>query len=92
MSDLSVIKMAIALVYDPRYLTWDSWKSLMCEAYAAQQLSINTPEGEWKQWADGLKAIDVFMNEGIPSPDGYEDWHDWASALVGAVNQSTEEA
>ena len=83
--------MAIALVYDPRYHTWDSWTSLMCEAYAAQQLSSNTPEEEWKQWAAGLKAIDVFTNEGIPGPYIYENWQDWASALVGAVNQPTEE-
>ena len=83
--------MALALVYDPRYHTWNSWTSLMCEAYAAQQLSSNTPEEEWKQWASGLKAIDVFVNEGIPSPYIFENWQDWASALVGAVNQSTEE-
>jgi hypothetical protein len=83
--------MAIAVVYDPRYHTWDSWTSLMCEAYAAQQLSSNTPEEEWKQWAAGLKAIDVFTNEGIPGPYIYENWQDWASALVGAVNQPTEE-
>jgi hypothetical protein len=63
----------------------------MCEAYAAQQLSINTSEEEWKQWAAGLKAIDVFVNEGIPSPEIYENWQDWVQALVGAVNQPTEE-
>lgn len=83
--------MAIAVVYDPRYHTWDSWTSLMCEAYAAQQLSSNTPEEEWKQWASGLKAIDVFTNEGIPGPYIYENWQDWASALVGAVNQPPQE-
>ena len=83
--------MAIAVVYDPRYHTWNSWTSLMCEAYAAQQLSSNTPEEEWKQWAAGLKAIDVFTNEGIPGPYIYENWQDWASALVGAVNQPTKE-
>jgi hypothetical protein len=63
----------------------------MVEAYAAQQLSMNTPEEEWKQWAAGLKAIDVFTNEGIPGPYIYENWQDWASALVGAVNQPPEE-
>jgi len=83
--------MAIAVVYDPRYHTWNSWTSLMCEAYAAQQLSSNTPEEEWKQWASGLKAIDVFTNEGIPGPYIFENWQDWAQALVGAVNQPTEE-
>jgi hypothetical protein len=63
----------------------------MCEAYAAQQLSINTPEEEWKKWAAGLKAIDVFENEGIPGPYIYENWYDWAQAVVGAVNQPPEE-
>ena len=82
--------MAIALVYDPRYHTWNSWTSLMCEAYAAQQLSSNTPEEEWKQWAAGLKAIDVFTNEGIPGPYTYDNWQDWAAALVGAVNQRVD--
>jgi len=63
----------------------------MCEAYAAQQLSMNTSEEEWKEWASGLKAIDIFVNEGIPSPYIYENWQDWAQALVGAVNESTQE-
>ena len=62
----------------------------MCEAYAAQQLSMNTPEEEWKDWASGLKAIDIFVNEGIPGPQIYENWYDWAQALVGAVNESTQ--
>jgi len=63
----------------------------MCEAYAAQQLSMNTPEEEWQKWAAGLKAIDIFVNEGIPSPYIYENWYDWAQAVVGAVNQPSEE-
>ena len=83
--------MALAVVYDPRYHTWNSWSSLMVEAYAAQQLSINTPEEEWQKWAAGLKAIDVFENEGIPGPYIYENWYDWAQAVVGAVNQPSEE-
>jgi hypothetical protein len=83
--------MSLALVYDPRYHTWDSWTSLMCEAYAAQQLAIKTPETQWQDWASGLKAIDVFVNEGIPGPATFSNWQDWASALVGAVNQPTRE-
>jgi hypothetical protein len=82
--------MSLALVYDPRYHTWDSWTSLMCEAYAAQQLSMNTPESQWQDWAAGLKAIDTFVNEGIPGPSNFSSWQDWALALVGAVNQPTE--
>ena len=81
--------MTVPLVYDPRFHTFDSWASLMVEAYAAQQLQIPTPDLEWKSWAAGLLAIDVFVNEAIPDPYQYEEWQDWASAVVGAVNPRT---
>lgn len=82
--------MALALVYDPRYHDFQSWASLMCEAYAGQQLATPNAQTDWKEWGSGLKAIDIFTNEGIPSPDIYDDWKDWASALVGAINQPTQ--
>lgn len=81
--------MTVPLVYDPRFHTFESWASLMVEAYAAQQLQIPTPDLEWKGWAAGLLAIDVFVNEAIPDPYQYEEWQDWASAVVGAVNPRT---
>ena len=74
------------LVYDPRYHTFESWASLMCEQYAAQQLAIPDASTNWQDWASGLKAIDVFTNEGIPGPSIYDDWQEWAEALVNSVN------
>lgn len=38
----------LAVVYDPRYQTWDNWSSLMVESYAAQNLQIGVPEENWK--------------------------------------------
>ena len=76
----------IGVIYDPRNHTFESWASLMCELYSAQQLMIPTAETDWKQWANGLLAIDVFSNEGAPSPNGFDDWQDWAEALMGAIN------
>lgn len=76
----------VAQVYDPRYHTFESWASLMCELYAVQQLAIPDANTDWKEWAAGLKAIDVFTNEGIPGPTIYDDWQEWAQALVNAVN------
>jgi hypothetical protein len=58
----------------------------MCEQYAAQQLAIPDANTNWKDWASGLKAIDVFTNEGIPGPAYYDDWQEWAEALVNSVN------
>jgi len=74
------------LVYDPRFHTFESWASLMVEQYASNQLSIPTPQTDWKEWGAGLKAIDVFTNEAIPGPDPYDDWFDWASALLASIN------
>ena len=76
----------VSLVYDPRAHTFVSWASLMCELYATQQLSIPNDSTDWKEWASGLKAIDVFTNEGIPGPYIFDNWMDWAEAVVGAVN------
>ena len=82
--------MALAVVYDPRFHTFESWAALMCEAYAGQQLVIPNARTDWYEWAAGLKAIDIFVNEGIPGPYIFKNWQDWATALVGAVNQPTD--
>jgi len=82
--------MALPLIYDARYLSWDSWASLMIEAYAGQQLSWPGSEDNWRTWAEGLKAIDIFTNDGIPGPSAFENWQDWVSAMINAVNQPTE--
>ena len=78
--------MALPLVYDPRYHTFESWSSLMVEAYAAQQLQTGASEKDWQDWAIGLTGIDVFQNEAMPSPYGFDHWQNWAEAVVNAVN------
>lgn len=76
----------IALVYDPRYHTFESWASLMCEAYATQQLAIPNANTDWQAWAAGLKAIDIFNNQAVPGPYVFSSWQDWATAVVNAMN------
>ena len=76
----------VALVYDPRGHTFDSWASLMCELYAAQNIEITSPFTDWKLWGNGIRAIDVFANEAIPMTDNFPDWQQWAQELVNAVN------
>jgi len=76
----------VALIYDPRYHDFVSWASLMVELYGAQNLIIPDERTDWKEWASGLKAIDVFTNEAIPGPYQFDDWQEWAEAVVNAVN------
>ena len=79
-----------SLIYDPRHHTFDSWASLMCEAFAANQLEIPDPQTNWQGWASGLKAIALFDNSGTPDPYAYEDWSDWATALVNNYQPSPQ--
>jgi hypothetical protein len=74
--------MSQPLLYDPRYHTFESWASLMCEQYAANQLEIPNQYTDWKMWGNGLKAIDIFVNEAVPDTDNYQNWYDWAEASV----------
>lgn len=75
-----------ALVYDPRFHTFESWACLMCELYSPQNLEIPTANTDWKLWGNGIRAIDVFANEAIPMTDAFDNWFDWATALMNSVN------
>jgi hypothetical protein len=79
-----------AQIYDPRFHTFDSWACLMCELYGAQNLAIPNATTDWQLWGDGLGAIDVFANEAIPRTDQYDNWYDWAEALVATVNPAVQ--
>jgi hypothetical protein len=58
----------------------------MCEQYAAQNLSIPIAGTDWRQWGQGLLGIDIFANEAVPNPAQFENWFDWASALLGSIS------
>ena len=77
----------IALVYDPRGHTFESWSSLMVESYSAQQLQIGLQEDEWQNFALSLMAIDLFQNDALPNPYLFTKWHDWAEEVVNVVSQ-----
>lgn len=83
--------MSIALIYDPRYHTFDSWAALMCEAYAAQQLQIPSDNVNWQDWAAGMNAIDIFSNQGLPNPYQFDTWDNWVSSAVNIVNSPKNE-
>ena len=79
-----------AQIYDPRFHTFDSWAALMCELYAPQQLEIPHATTDWRKWGNGIRAIDVFANEAIPMTENFNNWFDWAEALVNAVNPAVQ--
>ena len=36
-----------------------------------------------------VKTIDAFANEAVPEPYNFDDWQEWAEAVVNAVNPRT---
>ena len=77
----------LALVYDPRGHTFESWSSLMIEAYASQQLQMNVPEDKWIDFATGMMGISIFQNDALPNPYGFSKWNEWAEEVVNVVSQ-----
>lgn len=76
----------MAVVYDPRYQTFESWASLMVEAYGTQQLEIPSKNTNWQDWAAGMRGIDLFANDAIPIPYDFANWQDWVAAVVNVVS------
>jgi len=83
--------MSIAVIYDPRYHTFESWASLMCESFAANQLEIPNANTDWKAWATGVKSIAFFTAEGVPDPHNFENWNDWAMRFVQTYNANVSQ-
>ncbi len=71
--------------YDPRGMTWDQYCKLMAELFAPQQLGYVVEEA-WRSWVDALNGIGYFVESGIPDHRPYENWQDWAMAMVGIMN------
>lgn len=78
-----------ALIYDPRYHDFQSWASLMVEAFASNQLEIPDKDSNWQEWALSLKAIDLFNNEAVPSPYEFENWDEWVQQTINAYQPRT---
>lgn len=77
------------LLYDPRYHSFISWASLMVELYAQLQLEIPDENTDWRAWGNGLFNLGFFSNESVPKTEEFENWYDWAQAVIGAVNPRT---
>jgi len=73
------------ITYDPRGMTWDQYCKLMAELFASNQLGYVTEE-KWRNWVDGMNGIGYFVQSGVPDHRMYENWQDWAKAMVGIMS------
>lgn len=78
------------LVYDPRYHTFESWAALMVELYSPLQLEIPDANTDWRMWGNGIFNLGFFSAEAVPKTEEFDNWFDWAQALLNAVNPPVE--
>lgn len=70
-------------VYDPRFLSWERWSSLMNSVHlqAGPGVEQPTPESKWREWAEQFIGAPSNAGLNLPQPYGYSGWRQWAYAI-----------
>lgn len=69
----------------PENMSWDDWMSSVINITDSYNLSI-VEESEWQEFARELLDTPELSAFGLPDPDAFEDWADWANNLLNATN------
>jgi len=76
---------------DPRYIdSFEEWSDYMyptLEQYGV--IEQFTYGSDWKSWAAGLLSLNPIAQLGVPQPYVFDDWQEWASRLIGALDQGS---
>lgn len=71
----------------PDFSSWDDWNGNLLHYFGAQQFPY-LPENQWRDVAFAVSLNPVFDTFGVPLPDSFQDWKDWARAFTTSVNGS----
>lgn len=67
------------------YSTWEDWNGNLLTFYGQEPISYSE-EAEWKDVVRNLIGLPTFSVYGLPDPDLFENWQDWAEAFTLMVN------
>jgi hypothetical protein len=67
------------------YSTWEDWNGNLLSFYGQEPVSYSE-EDQWKDVIRNLINLPTFSVYGIPDPDLFENWQDWAEAFTLIVN------
>lgn len=72
----------LAYVPDARLASFVSW-ALYFDQFD-DTAGLPTPDPfQWQEWARALMLTPWGQGNSIPSPNGFEDWREWAQKLQG---------
>lgn len=66
-------------------MSWEDWNGNLA-IYFSQEHILMLPEEEWRTVAQHTSSLTVFEPYPVPSPDGFENWQDWAIEFTLIVN------
>jgi hypothetical protein len=71
------------VIYDPRFLTWEHWSALQVSTHLQHGPSVlqGVPESDWKKWAAQFVSLPDHAGDGLPWPEFFKNWRDWAFAV-----------
>ena len=69
----------------PDYMSWEDWNGNLAIFYGEENI-VFSPEEDWKQTASSMAGMPAFGEFPVPSPEGFDNWQDWAREFTLIVN------
>jgi len=73
------------LDFIPDHSSWANWNGNLVHYFSEQHIPY-LPETKWKTVAQVLVNNAVWASYNVPSPQGFDNWQDWANVFTLAVN------
>lgn len=63
-------------------ITFERWAGGASEALAGYNVAIPSTEERWIDWAMSIANINDLQAFGVPDPNQFADWRQWAQRLA----------
>lgn len=69
----------------PAFSSWEDWNGQVIHYFGEQQFPVVLEEN-WQELARAISVSPLFDEYGVPRPETFERWQDWATALTSLIN------
>jgi len=67
---------------DPHGVSFERWSCEMAGRSADVGIYAGAKEADWKKWARNFTGATTVSAQGVPSPDAFHSWREWAQAMM----------
>ena len=73
--------MSHVYLVQPFAMEFEDWANAVIMAMGGATHNIATPTDNWHHWAESLANSMSVQPLGVPNPNFFDNWLDWANAL-----------